>query len=90
MAKLVPFTEARSHLTELLDEVARVHEHLVITRNGKPSAVVMAQEEYDALVETLDILGDPDLMSELGDADRSVAAGKTIPWEEVRRTLGLG
>jgi len=47
MSKTVPFTEARSGLTELLDEIERVHEHVVITRNGRPSAVMMAPDEYD-------------------------------------------
>jgi mRNA-degrading endonuclease RelE of RelBE toxin-antitoxin system len=35
VAKVVPFTEARTHLTELLDDVESVHEHVVITRNGR-------------------------------------------------------
>lgn len=90
MAKMLPFTEARTHLTELLDEVERVHEHVVITRNGRPAAVVMSQAEYDSLMETLEILGDPKLMADLAASDEDVAAGRLIPWEEVKRELGLG
>ena len=41
MSKTVHFTEARSGLTELLDQIERVHEHVVITRNGRPSAVML-------------------------------------------------
>src|SRR5919198_373804 len=58
MAKIVPFTEARASLTELLDEVEDLHEHVVITRNGRPAAVVISTDEWEALEETLEILQD--------------------------------
>ncbi|TMB98487.1 MAG: type II toxin-antitoxin system Phd/YefM family antitoxin [Chloroflexi bacterium] len=86
---MLPFTEARTHLTELLDEIERVHEHFVITRNGRPSAVVMSQAEYESLIETLEILGDAQLMSDLSASDTDVAAGRVIPWGKVKRDLGL-
>ena len=89
VAKVLPFTEARTHLTELLDEVERVHEHVVITRNGRPSAVVMSQAEYESLIETLEILGDAQLMADLAASDEDVAAGRLIPWGKVKRELGL-
>ncbi len=89
MAKVVPFTEARTHLTELLDDVESVHEHVVITRNGRPAAIVMSQAEYDSLIETLEILGDQKLMADLSASDEDVAAGRVVPWEEVKRELGL-
>ena len=89
MAKVVPFTEARTHLTELLDDIESVHEHVVITRNGRPAAIVMSQAEYDSLIETLEILGDQKLMADLAESDEDVAAGRVVPWEEVKRELGL-
>ncbi|MGH7762979.1 MAG: type II toxin-antitoxin system Phd/YefM family antitoxin [Candidatus Dormibacteraceae bacterium] len=89
MAKVVPFTEARTHLTELLDDVESVHEHVVITRNGRPAAIVMSQAEYDSLIETLEILGDQKLVADLSASDEDVAAGRLVSWEEVKRELGL-
>lgn len=89
MAKVVPFTEARTHLTELIDDVESVHEHVVITRNGRPAAIVMSQSEYDSLIETLEILGDQKLMADLAASDEDVASGRLVPWEEVKRELGL-
>jgi antitoxin YefM len=89
VAKVVPFSDARSHLTELLDEIEEVHEHVVITRNGRPAAVVMSQNEYESLIETLEVLSDPQLMAALAESDEDVAAGRVQPWEEVKRELGL-
>lgn len=89
MARVVPFTEARARLTELLDEVEKQHEHVVITRNGRPSAVVLSSDEYDALAETLELLHDDETLEALRESERDVQAGRLSSLDEVRRELGL-
>lgn len=89
MARMVPFTEARAKLTELLDEVNDRHEHVVITRNGRPAAVVLSSEEYDALAETLEVLDDDDALEALRESEADVQAGRVYSLDEVRRELGL-
>lgn len=89
MARLVPFTEARARLTELLDDVEARHEHVVITRKGRPAAVVVSSEEWEALEETLEVLSDPETMRALYESDEDVAAGRLSTWDEVKRELGL-
>ena len=89
MARVVPFTEARARLTELLDEVESTHEHVVITRNGRPAAVVLSQEEYEALEETLEVLQDDEALSALRESAEDVKAGRLFSLDEVRRELGL-
>lgn len=89
MAKIVPFTEARARLSELLDEVEQVHEHVVVTRNGRPTAVILSADEYEALEETLEILSDEDTLEALREAEEDVRAGRVRPWEDVKRDLGL-
>jgi hypothetical protein len=44
---------------------------------------------YEALMETLEILGDVDLTNALRQSIKEVEAGKGIPWEDAKRTLGL-
>ena len=90
MARIVPFTEARSTLSELLDAVNQRHEHVVITRNGRPAGVVLSSEEYEALVETLEILEDEDALEALRESERDVRAGRLYDLDQVRRELGLG
>jgi len=89
VAKVVPFTEARARLTELLDEVNERHEHVVITRNGRPAGVVLSSDEYEALAETLEVLADDEAMEALRESEADVRAGRTYSLEEVRRELGL-
>ncbi len=90
MAKIIPFTEARARLSDLLDEVERRHEHVVITRNGRPTAVVLSVDEYEALEETLEIIQDEETLAALREAEEDVRAGRVRPWEDVKHDLGLG
>jgi len=89
VARIVPFTEARARLTELLDEVEARHEHVVITRNGRPAAVVLSTEEYEALEETLETLQDEETLAALRDSEKDVKAGRLFSLDDVRRELGL-
>jgi antitoxin YefM len=90
MAKTVPFTEARARLSELLDELEARHEHVVITRNGRPAAVLVSADEQEVLEETLEILQDEDLLQALRESEDDVRAGRLTTLREVRRELGLG
>lgn len=89
MARIVPFTEARAHLTEILDDVEARHEHVVITRKGRPAAIVVSPDEWDAIEETLDILQDEPTLQALRESEEDVKAGRLFSIDEVRRELGL-
>ena len=84
VAKIVPFTEARANLTELLDAVEDKQEHVLITRNGKPSAVMLSADEYESLEESLEILQDKELMEALKRSEGDVRAGRLVPLADLR------
>jgi antitoxin YefM len=85
MARIVPFSQARSELTALVDDVERLQEHVVLTRNGRPSVVVMSMAEYEALQETLEVLADPGARDDLRASERDAAQGRVTDWEDVKR-----
>ena len=89
MPKSVPFTQARAELSDLLDEVERSHEHVEITRNGRPAAVLMSPEEYEVIQETLETLGDAETLDALRESEADVRARRLKTLAEVRRELGL-
>lgn len=89
MAKTVPFTEARARLSELLDELETRHEHVIITRNGRPAAVLVSVEEQEALEETLEVLQDEELLRALRESEEDVRSGRLTSLREVRLELGL-
>lgn len=72
---MTPLTEARSRLSEIVDEVASTGSTVEISRHGRPVAVVMGYEEYESLLETLNILADETTMDAIAEAERDVAAG---------------
>jgi antitoxin YefM len=58
MSRTVPVRELRSNLSRLLSDVADRRDHVIVTRNGRPAAVLVPIDEYDALEETAEILSD--------------------------------
>ena len=67
MAKTVPVKDLRRDLGPLLDEVSDRREHIVVTRHGRPAAVIIPHDEYTALEETADVLADPGAMAALAE-----------------------
>jgi len=61
-------TEARDRLSEIVDQVAVSSDVFTITKHGRPLAVVLGYDEYESLIETLNILGDADTMDAIGEA----------------------
>jgi prevent-host-death family protein len=71
--KVLPLSEVKTKLSELVDVVARRDESITITRNGKPVAMIVSKNEYDGWHETSEILRDPEFLSEIRDGIRSLA-----------------
>jgi len=84
MSKTVPVREFRSHLADLLDEVADRREHVTITRHGRPSAVVVPVDEYQALEETAEILSDDATLAAIRQGLDDLARDDVVPLEQVR------
>lgn len=64
-----PFTEVRDRLREILDDVVATGNQYTITRHGRPVAVIVASDEYESLIETLNILSDDNAMSAIAEAE---------------------
>jgi antitoxin YefM len=65
MAKTLPISEVKARLPELVTGIAEREEEVVVTRNGKPAAVLINYAEYERVKETIDILSDADLMRQI-------------------------
>ena len=72
---MTPLTEARNRLSEIVDDVATTGSEFVITRHGRPAAVVIGYEEFESRLETLNILADEGTMTALAEAEADLAAG---------------
>jgi antitoxin YefM len=70
--------EAKAHLSEVVEGVETEHRRVIITKHGRPSVVVLAIDDLEALEETLDILSDPDSTADLREADRARRRGESV------------
>jgi antitoxin YefM len=80
----VPYTQLRNNLASYMDEVCDGHTPLVITRRNARSVVLMSEEEYDGLMETVHLLNSPAnaarLLGAIADADRDMLTTARSPW----------
>jgi antitoxin YefM len=84
MSETVPFTEAKEHLSELVDRADREHQRFVITRNRRPAAVLMSPDDLESLEETVEILRDRQLLESLRKSRREAGEGKRLRLRDLR------
>jgi antitoxin YefM len=83
----IPLADAKAHLSAVLDGVRDTHERVVITRNGRPEAVIMSVSDLESLEETLDLLSTPGAVDEINAAEAEIARGEAIGADELRRLM---
>jgi prevent-host-death family protein len=72
----LPLAEVKKRLSEVIDRLQREHGRLVITKHGKPAAVLVSIEDLESLEETLEVLSNPWLMAEISKAREELAASR--------------
>ena len=77
----------RDHLSEVVDRVEHEHERITLTRNGRPAAVLISPDDLAQLEETLEVLGDPEALAEIREADAAYARGDVVRGVEAVRAL---
>lgn len=83
MTTTVPVSEARQKLPDLVDKVHRLLGRVVITRKGKPEAVMMGIDEFESWSETLEILSRPETVKHIREGLADLKAGRSKSFEEV-------
>ena len=89
MFREMTITEARQALTSLPDTLEKHPGTVAVTRRGKPVLAVLPWEVYESIMETMEILGDAEMMAAIRQGIKEMQEGKTVPWEQVKRELRL-
>lgn len=76
MSSTLSLAEVKAHLSELVSRVNAEHDRVTVTVHGRPSAMLLAVEDVEALEETIAILSDTAIMQHLAKAEREIARGK--------------
>lgn len=77
----------KDRFSEYVDRVQRHHERIVVSRNGRPAAVLMSIADLESLEETLDVLSDPEAVAELRAAAGEVERGEVVRGVDAVRAL---
>jgi antitoxin YefM len=85
----MPLADVKNRLSEVVDRLEREHGRVVITRHGRPAAVVMSIEDLESLEETLDIMDSAELLADIRASLAEVASGGTevLTKDEAKRLV---
>jgi prevent-host-death family protein len=79
LAEQMPLAEVRNRLSEVVEQLEREHGRVVITKHGRPAAVVLSIDDLESLEETLDVLANDALMADIRKGLRDLAATRATP-----------
>ncbi len=83
----LPLADVKARLSAVVDEVQGTHERVVITRNGRPAAVLVSADDLAALEETLDVLSQPGIVDRLTSARAELDRGEGLSAEQLRAAV---
>jgi len=81
---VLPLAEIKKRLSEIVDGIEERHDRVVLTRHGRPAAVLVSPDELESLEETLDLLSDPRAMRDIRKAEAAVEAGEIVDTAALR------
>jgi len=87
MTETLPLSYVKAHLSELTDRIEGEHDRVVVTRKGRPAAVLLSPVDLESLEETLAVLSDPELMRQIREGEAAVEGGDTATLEDLQADL---
>jgi len=88
MTHVITLKELRPGLPKIVEAIDSRMERYIITKHGKPAVVMMSMDDYESLMETLDILNDPVAMAGIRKGLEDIRKGRVVSWENVKARLG--
>ena len=87
MVHTVTLKGLRPDLPKVVDDIDRKLDRYIVTRHGKPVAVMMSVEDYESMVETMDLLDDSKAMEGLRKGEEDIRKGRTVSWKKLKGAL---
>lgn len=78
----IPITKAKAKLLDMVRQLHDTDDIIAITKNGVPEAVMLSMKKFEGLLETIDILADPEMLKQLKGSAKDVKAGRLIDLEK--------
>ena len=88
MSETLPLATVKARFSELVDRVARQQERVIVTRNGRPAAVLLSPDDLERLEETLAVMSDRSVTAQIRASDKATARGEAgVGLDELRASL---
>jgi antitoxin YefM len=87
MTHTITLKELRPGLPKVVEDIDEKWERYIVTKHGKPSIVMLSVEDYESLMETLDILADPKAVRNLKRGEEDLRKKRTRDWQEIKKRL---
>lgn len=78
----VPITQAKAKLLDMVRQLSETDDTIAITKNGVPEAVLLSMKKFESYLETIDILADPDMMSQLKASAQDIKKNQLIDLDD--------
>jgi len=89
MTKSVTLKALRPRLPQIIDEIDSKMDRFVITKRGKPVALMISVDDYESLLETLDVLSNTHLVKNIRAAEADMEGGRIKTLEKIEKELGI-
>lgn len=89
MTKSVTLKTLRPSLPKIIDEIDSKMDRFIVTKRGRPVALIMSIDDYESIIETLDILSDSGLMKRIKQAQADIKNGNVKTLDKVEKELGI-
>ena len=89
MIKTIPLAEAKQNLSSLIRDIDEKYDRYTITKNGVSKAVMLSSDEFDGLMETLDILNSKEERESIVRAKVQVRKQQTVSFKNIKKRYGL-
>lgn len=86
---IISITEARSNIFDIAEKIQKHGNHYLFTEKGKAKMAVMSADEYESLMEDLEILSNPKIMANIKEAEEQLKRGEYVTLQELEKELGI-
>ena len=89
MTKSITLKALRPKLPRVIDEIDSKMDRFIVTKRCKPVALMMSVDDYESLLETLDILSNSKLIKKIKRAEADIKRGRIKTLDKIDKELGI-
>lgn len=87
MVHTITLKELRPELPEVIKNIDTKLDRYIITKRGKPVAMMISIDDYESILETIEILSDKQAIQRIKCSKKEIAKGETISIDALRRKI---